>query len=147
MPWNMSVGVNTSWRSGTPTTTTAYYNGVDFFPNGRNDMGRTKALTQTDLFIAQPVKIGGFGFEVNLNVINLFDEDSGDPQVQLRVDDRHLRRRPRAATGSNANVYFWDQLVPYDVDTLMGPANDPYYGKAYAWQAARTVRLGLKFTF
>jgi hypothetical protein len=143
-PWNMSVGVNTSWRSGTPTTTTAEFNGVDFFPKGRNDMGRTDNLTQTDLFVAQPFKIGGFGFEVNLNVINLFDEQTATRQFNYAWRTDICDNDPACDT---TNAYYFGQLVPYDVDDLMGPADDPFYGKDYAWQAARTVRLGLKFTF
>jgi hypothetical protein len=143
-PWNMSIGVNTSWRSGTPTTTTAFYNGVDFFPKGRNDMGRTDDLTQTDLFIAQPFKIGSFGFEVNLNVINLFDEDTATRQYNYAWETDICDNDVNCDT---TNAYYFGQLVPYDVDDLMGPADSPFYGKDYAWQSARTVRLGLKFTF
>ena len=142
-PWNMSVGVNTSWRSGTPTSTTAFYNGVDFFPKGRNDMGRTPSLTQTDLFIAQPFKIGGFGFEVNLNVVNLFDEDTVTRIYNYKWADDVCY----ADDCDTTNAWYFGQLVPYDIDEYMGEASDPFYGKDYAWQNARTVRLGLKFTF
>ncbi|MBI4916542.1 MAG: TonB-dependent receptor [Acidobacteria bacterium] len=150
-PWNMSLGVNTSWRSGTATSTTAFYNGVDFFPNGRNDMGRTPNLTQTDLFIAQPFKIGSFGFEVNLNVTNLFDEDTVTRIYNYAWTDDIC---DHAEGCDYSNEYYFNQLVPYNASDFMGDPYDPenpiadeFYGKDYAWQAARVVRLGLKFTF
>jgi len=71
-----SVGVNTSYRTGGSNTTNAQYNGVYFYPNGRDDMERSPDLTQTDLYLAHTFKFGGFGLELSVNVLNLFDEDS-----------------------------------------------------------------------
>ncbi len=143
--FGLNVGANFSYRSGTPTTTAAYYNGVDFFPNGRNDMGRTPDLTQTDLFISQPIKLGGFVLELNLNVLNLFDEDTVTRYYNYKYET-DICDASAACDGSN-EWYFGD-LVPYDLDTYMaGQPVDKMYGKDYAWQGARTVRLGLKFSF
>ena len=44
----------------------------------------------------------------------------------------------------------WGDLVPYDYRTFMeshGAVVDPAYGRALTYQAPRTVRLGLKFSF
>ncbi len=144
-PWNTSLGVNTSWRSGTPTTTLGSYNGVEFYPNGRNDQGRTESLTQTDLFIAQPFKVGSFGFEVNLNITNLFDEDAVLQKYTYKYETDICDADPNC---DYSNEYYFNSLAPYDFDTAMaGEPLDPRYLTPYSFQAARTVRLGLKFTF
>jgi hypothetical protein len=145
LPWNTNIGVNTSWRSGTPVTSQGNFNGVQFFPYGRNDLGRLDSLTQTDLLISQPFQIGRFSLELSLNVLNLFDEDAvtriGNNKWQDDLCDFVADCSPEA--------YFTD-VVPYDYDTVMtqnGGTLDPAYKQALAYQAPRTVRLGLKFNF
>jgi outer membrane receptor protein involved in Fe transport len=144
--FDMSIGANFSYRSGTPTTTIADYNGVDFFPFGRNDMGRTPNITQTDLYIAQPFKLGGgMGLELSLNVLNLFDQ-----KTVTRIYSYKWRSDicDAVADCDGSNDWYFHNLVPYNADTVMtGQPTDPFYNKPYAWQAARAVRLGLKFTF
>ena len=143
-----NVGVNTSWRSGTPVSTDVTYAGVNFFPNGRGDWGRTPSLTQTDLFVSHPFKIGGFGLEVSLNVLNLFDEDTAT-RINNNKFDEDLCDHAAGCDFDEFSAYWYFQgVVPYDLDTIMSDAPlDPTYGKAIAWQAPRAVRLGLKFTF
>jgi hypothetical protein len=139
-----SVGVFTSWRSGTPVTTTAYYNGVDFMPEDRGDLGRTPDLTQTDLFISHQFKIGSFAVELNLNVTNLFDE-----KATTRIYNYPWRTdvcdHSDACDGSNE--WYFGSLVPYKIYDFMGAPDDPYYKKAVNFQGARDVRIGAKFIF
>jgi hypothetical protein len=143
-----NVGANTSWRSGTPTTSDVGYAGVNFFPNGRNDLGRTPSLTQTDLFISHPFKIGGFGLEVSLNVLNLFDEDT----VTRRRNTPYYDDLCDHATGCGFDefsaYYYFTDVIPYTLDTIMADAERwETFNQPIAWQAPRAVRLGVKFTF
>jgi len=146
-PWGTHFGINTSWRSGSPVSTDASFNGVNFFPNGRNDMGRLDNLTQTDLLVSHPFKIGNFSLEASVNVINLFDEKTvtriGNQQYFDDICD--------VAPGCDAtNDWYFGTLVPYNYNTLMaanGATPNPAYRQPQTYQAARSVRLGLKFLF
>ncbi len=74
--WGTTVGVNQYYGSGTPISTQWNYIGVPFFPFGRGNAGETDDLTQTDLLVTHPFKIGNFTLEASVNVLNLFDEDA-----------------------------------------------------------------------
>ena len=135
-----NVGVNTSWRSGTPVSTDVMYNGVNFFPNGRNDMGRTPSLTQTDLFISHPFKIGGFELEASINVINLFDEDTVTRINNNKYDEEICDYGPGCDT---TNEWYFNSLVPYDLDTVMAdaaPRSDLRQAAGLAGSARRPSR-------
>jgi hypothetical protein len=73
-PFGTTVGANEYFYSGTPTTTEMRFQGAPIFPNGRNDMGRTPNITQTDLNIQHELKIGKYGVTLGAIVLNLFDQ-------------------------------------------------------------------------
>ena len=50
--------------------------GIPFYPNGRNDLGRTAATTRTDIFVQHDFTFGRHRFNIGLNVENLFDQDT-----------------------------------------------------------------------
>lgn len=140
-----SVGVLFNWKNGTPTTTDVSYNGVNFFPNGRNDLGRTPNINQTDLFIQHPIKLGNFDLEFNVNIINLFDQKAVTRYENNHWDADVCDAREDCDT---TNAWYFGTLVPYDVNTVMKDQPvDPMFKKAIAWQGPRTIRLGVKLTF
>ena len=162
-----SVGVNTSWRTGSPVSQDEQLNGVNFFPYGRNNLGRLDSITQTDLFIAHPFKIGTFGgrklnLEVNLNVSNLFDEKKVT-QVDNAKWNEDLCTAIEQNGGDCSYDYYFRHVVPYNFDTYMKNAFseidpdtgkpvwegmlNPTFMKPLAYQAPRTIRLGVKLTF
>ena len=146
--WGTSIGINQYYGSGTPISTQYNYNGVPFFAYGRKDQGRTDDLTQTDLLLAHPFKIGDFTLEASLNVLNLFDEDTA-----LLLD-------PYASEGDlcgedcdGSQEYFFSN-TPFDANSLDPAEANPFYLKPNAvgstadpYQVRRTVRVGLKFMF
>jgi outer membrane receptor protein involved in Fe transport len=140
------IGVGQTWVSGTPVTTIADFNGVDFFPKGRGDLGRTPNITQTDLYIAQPFKVAkDINLEVSLNVINLFDQKAVTRiySYPWRADICDV-----SPDCDGSSQWYFQNVVPYNVDQYMAnQPKDPFYKHAYAWQAGRAVRLGLKLTF
>lgn len=149
--WGTTVGVNTSWRSGSPVSQDEQFNGVNFFPYGRNNLGRLESITQTDLYIAHPFDIGtlsGLGkikLEVNLNVSNLFDE-----KAVTQVDNAKWQDDLCDFLAECTNDYYFNHVVPYDFDTIMrenGGTLNPQFMKPLAYQAARTVRMGVKLSF
>jgi len=142
-PFGTNLGLTTSWRTGGPRTTLAYYNGVEFYPYGRNDMGRSPAITATDLYLAYQFRLGGqFALELSLNVLNLFDEDTPTRYgTYAHYDD------VCGAECDGSNAWYFGELVPYDLFEVLGPADEEYYGKEYDWQDPRVVRFGFKFIF
>ena len=145
MPWGTNLGLSSSWSSGAPVSTDAGFNGVLFFPYGRNDLGRLSSVAQTDLLLTHPIRIGDQVLEASLNVLNVFDADTvtqiGNTQHQDDVCD---------FLDDCSNDFYFNHLAPYDYLAFMeshGATPDPAYKQALAYQAPRSVRLGLKFAF
>ncbi len=147
-PFRTRIGVNTSWRSGTPISEEIYYTGVPFFANGRNNLGRTDDLSQTDLSITQPFSIGRYTLEANLNILNLLDEDS-----VTRVGNNHYENdlcEDILADTCDYTPDFFFNLAPFDANQIMddGEATvNPSYGRPLAFQGPRSVRVGVKLIF
>jgi hypothetical protein len=147
MPWGTHAGLNTSWRSGSPVTSQASFNGVQFFPYGRGNQGDLDDVTQTDILLSHPFHIGGLSLEVSVNVQNVFDEETvlrvGNNKWQEDICDVR-------ADCDGTNDWYFGTLIPYDFDTLMasnGATPDPAFGQAITYQAPRVVRLGLRLLF
>jgi hypothetical protein len=145
-PWGTMFGLSETWVSGTPITTIAFFNGVDFFPFGRGDQGRTPNVTQTDLFVSHPFKLGGnLQLEINLNVLNAFDQKTVTHVYSYKWRSDICDESPDC---DFSNQWYFGQLVPYNPDTYMANADkDPFYKVPDAYQAPRVVRLGLKLSF
>ncbi len=150
LAWGTNLGINTSWASGTPVSTHAAFNGTPpsgGFPYGRNDVGRTPSISQTDLLISHPFKIGEYTLEASVNVTNLLDEDTVTRIGNNAYFDDICDVNPDCDT---TNAWYFGHLVPYDYHTMMqagGATPDPQYKRALAYQAPRSVRLALKFAF
>lgn len=149
--WGTSVGLNQYYGSGTPVSTQVSYNAVPFFAYGRGDAGRTEALTRTDLLISHPFKIGNYGLELSVNVLNLFDEEA------VLLVDPNLSNGdlcgPQDPACDGSQDYFFGN-TPMNPASIPADEANPYYKKANAtgstadpYQTRRTIRLGLKFTF
>ena len=147
-----TIGLNQYYGSGTPVSEVVDLLGVQFYPNGRGNKGRTDDLTQTDLRVSHEFPIGGFGLELSVQVLNLFDEDTA-----LLIDNNHYRADLcdflAHCDGSSASLFPWQSV---DTDTAMAGADlNPFYlqpnvagsfvGSPY--QAPRTIRAGVKFKF
>jgi len=148
-PWGTNIGVNSSWLSGTPVSEEVTFRGVPFFPHGRGNLGRTDSLSQTDLLLSHTFPLGRYGFEASINVLNLFDQ-----KAVTRIGNNHYREDmckqpgpylPGCTAGTAEKVFF---SQPFDTDKIMASAPvQPTYKKALSYQAARGVRMGVKFTF
>ena len=143
--WGTTVGLNQYYGSGTPISTQWNYVGVPFFPFGRGNAGETDDLTQTDLLLTHPFKIGNFTLEASINVLNLFDEDA-----VLLVDNNQFDGDlcDTDACDGSYDYFFGGGLDP----SVVAGTENPFYLKPNTgvsfgnpFQQARTVRLGLKF--
>jgi hypothetical protein len=137
--------------SGTPVTTEFMVMDVPVFVNGRGDMGRTPAFTQTDLLLTHeiPAFRESQKFRLELNITNLFNNNS---VLDIWKGQNH------AGDGSLTVPDTLALFKPYDYQALAAsrtdangrPApirTDPRYGMPYAYQLPRTMRLAVHFIF
>jgi len=135
-PFKLSVGVNEYIASGIPTATEGLVPiGTPFFPYGRNDLGRTPTITQTDLSLYQDVKLGSFNLQFGLNVMNLFDEDTET-------------RRQNSRQQQDLDITEEEFFAGFDYEELVATVDpEPQFNMANQFQAPREVRLSVKFEF
>ena len=139
-PWGTGFGLNQYIGSGTPLSTQFYYAGVPFFAYGRGDMGRTPTLKRTDLAIMHEFRLAGrYGFEVGMNVLNLFDHDTA-----VDFDNDYSTRNVALGTGIT-DATFFNGFDP--TQGLTAAQLNPLYGQARQFQDPREVRLFAKFRF
>jgi hypothetical protein len=75
--WGTGVGLSYILQSGTPLQTQMnHLSGIFFFPYGRGDLGRTPTFARTDLLVQHDFRMRRYTLNVNLNVDNLFDQDT-----------------------------------------------------------------------
>ena len=73
-PFGTTVGLSEYYYSGTPTTTEMRFQSAPMFPFGRNDLGRTPNITQTDFTVTHDLRFGKYALQLGAIVLNLFDE-------------------------------------------------------------------------
>ena len=79
LPFGTTVGYNEYVMSGIPISRDIAVIGpahnYPLYYLGRNSDGRTPTLSQGDLYVQHEIKLpGGKAFQVNANVLNLFDQ-------------------------------------------------------------------------
>lgn len=158
-PIGTVLGVNQYVGSGTPVSTQMFTHGAEFFPFGRGDLGRTPTLSQTDLHVAHRFTFGGrFGFEVNANILNLFDSDTETARYQISntssLNQNGTTDANGVPCGSAGAGPCWvgvsDAQFFQGVDARFAQASlrkDFRFNRTSQFQAPREVRLGLRFTF
>ena len=152
--WGTSIGLNEFAASGTPITRQVPIIAPDNYPIrylGRGSDGRTPFLTQTDVFVQHPIKISGKELDLQLNVLNLFDQRTVTNKVSTMARTGAI---PLGASGSG----FYNEADFYagrlNFDTLIANAiaigkmaPNPQFLMANGYQAPIAVRVGVKFTF
>ncbi len=144
--FGLSAGLNQYVGSGTPISTRYSYQGVWFFAHGREDQGRYSTLTQSDLMLSQSLfKSGHMELQASLDVLNLFDQKA---VTQVGVD-KYDSDIQFDCGSTDAYVCFF-QHAPFDADAVAAAngLNGTYnYLKPVGWQAPRSIRFGLRFSF
>jgi hypothetical protein len=130
--------------SGTPLTSQVTFI-VPVYYNGRGDLGRTPALTQTDILVAHTYGLSEHTkVKFDFNVLNLFNQAS-----VLNIGQQINRNGNLNAFVSVADFYahgFNAEALVNPVDGA-SPARSAIYGLPTAYQGNRTVRLGVHFIF
>ncbi|HTY63645.1 MAG TPA: hypothetical protein VMG30_15460 [Acidobacteriota bacterium] len=173
--WGTAVSANFLAESGTPLSTNVEDTWWDpMIVNGRGDMGRTPALSQTDLMVSHEFKIKeGKALRFEFNMLNLFN------QKTVRHTNTLVNRSREASAemelsdilDSEGNVihpavnllqgFDWQQRLswsawaqdpsltsdPNSLDPLKNYAISPTYHKADLWNEGFRGRFDVKFTF
>ena len=144
-PWKLEVGGFFRAMSGTPITRTVDLEHVDVIVDNRGSDGRNPAWTQTDLSLVQrfrPFSDESKWLEVNVNVINLFNQKTG-----LRTF-RSLYRQslPLWQPGDPVSQV----LDGYDYQAIaaaQGATQDPRFLQLDRFLDPISARFGIRFVF
>ncbi|HET7617053.1 MAG TPA: hypothetical protein VFK20_00990, partial [Vicinamibacterales bacterium] len=139
-PWGTQIGINYFLASGTPMSSTISFKSVPVFPFGRGDMGRTPVYSSTDLLVGHTFHLPGTTeLNVNLNVFNLFDQDT----VTRYRTSRYRDDLPDLTDATFFQGF--DAIAIANANPDIRP--DPRFGLADQWQGERTMRVQAKFMF
>lgn len=140
MPWGTGIGLYWLAESGTPMQTEMREQGIPFYPFGRGDLGRTPALTRTDLSLRHDFRVwNGDQIEIGLNIENLLDQDFVTRWYS----------QPYRDTFNVSNAAFFAGFDPVALQAS-APATyrpDPRFGRPDQYQTRREMRLQLKYSF
>lgn len=146
LPWGTGLGVNYFLESGTPQQSTFTMKSVPVFDGGRGNMGRTPALSYTDLFLWHRFRLpSNLQFLVGVNIDNLFDQDTVTRLFTTRYRDALPVGDAQFFAGVNTAALV--QQLNSDSITTNNIRFDPRFGLADQYLGARTFRLQAKFTF
>lgn len=140
-------------QSGTPLSSRISFYNAETFLNGRGDLGRTDAFTQTDLYIKHIVKFKErYELLFDMNVDNLFDQDT--------VTDLFTSLIPITLTATDFGIAGGEAAAIQKVfqgglsaqaKALIARggayAQDARYRQAQSFQVSRQIRLGIGFRF
>lgn len=144
-------------QSGTPVTTRFTLYGVaGQILNGRGDLGRTSAFTQTDLGIRHKYRFGSdnrFTLAFDFDVLNLFNEANELQRFEaistasINFDENDI---PLAADELEGIKLFQSENTSDRINSFLraNPSRlDPRYNQPTVFQAGRSVRFGFRFMF
>ena len=128
--------------SGTPQTSTVTFI-VPVFFNGRGDLGRTPAYTQTDAYVAHTfVLTERVRAKIDCNVINLLNQATVTSlNAGINRNGNLVITVPQFFAGFDVNTL----LQP--ADSTSTPARNVVYTLPNGYQGIRDVRLGFHITF
>jgi hypothetical protein len=158
--WGTNVGVFTQVSSGTPLSTFISLQGYSpTFVNGRGDLGRTPVFSETGLFVQHDIKLmAGHRVNVNLNIDNLFDQDTVTNITTTPWRDNFAVPASMYSSTTTPGVlsardnYLLHGYSTTDIVNAMRGANarmrdNGLYGKPSSFQGRRQLRLGIKYSF
>ncbi len=146
-------------QSGTPLSTRVSIFNAATFLNGRGDLGRTEAFTQTDFAVIHRLRLAEkYQVALEMNILNLFDEDnaltvfntitptdlSGDGFTGCGNCDE--LNTIRAIFNGGLRNQILDRLnrAPGAPGAL---SRDARFNQPNGFQSGRAIRFGLKFSF
>lgn len=139
LPWGTGIGVNYFLESGTPQQSTVTIKSVPVFDQGRGNLGRSPVFSQTDLLLYHDFGLpGSMRLNLNVNVINLFDQDTVTRYFTARYRDQLPVGDAQFFAGFDAQaVAAANPNIRRDARFLM----------ADQYQGARSVRVQARVSF
>ena len=143
----------TTVQSGTPLTTRFVLFNIDnMILNGRGDLGRTEAYTQTDVAIHHRYRFAErYAIVFDLDVLNLFNEANviavfdNISSVNIPATDIGL-----SANAPEAEAQFQRTNTRDKINAILNSpsgSKDARFGLPNTFQSPRTVRFGFRFQF
>jgi hypothetical protein len=126
---------------------------VPIFINGRNDLGRTPAFTQTDLMVAHAFKVGeGKTLKLDANVTNLFNQAAAVRyQVQInRTGNLSVGSPDKVPPPTLTDQQFLNGFTPSQyLENTQGKnlPISPFFNLPVEYQGIREIRFGVHFIF
>jgi len=128
--------------SGTPLSSEVLYI-VPVFFNGRGDLGRTPAYTQTDVLVSHTVSLTErVKAKVDVNVTNLLNQ-----ATVVGVTTRINRSGNLPITLDQFFAGFDTLSLLKPASSSVSPAFNPIYNLPSSYQAGREIRVGFHLTF
>lgn len=142
LPWGTGVGVEYFAGSGTPLQSQATIQGVPVLYKGRGNLGRTPALTYTDLAVWHDFRIrGNTRLQLSVNFDNIFDQDTA-----TSFDTTPYRDSVPTSLVTN-DVFFSGFDTEALVATRPSVRKDAQFLQPNAFLGAREVRVMAKIRF
>jgi Carboxypeptidase regulatory-like domain/TonB dependent receptor-like, beta-barrel len=152
----LNVGLSTWYYSGLPQNAYGYslaYANWEYFLAPRGTVGRGPADYETNLHLSYPIKVGA---KARLNLIadffNLFDRQAitqYDERYNL-VNDGECAGVPDGLCNGDGGLIARPNTVDAagQISNIKGNATNPdYLKKGIGFTGARSIRLGVRFTF
>jgi hypothetical protein len=146
--WTTQIGGSQYIYQGIPLTTEIAATigsgtGVNVFPNGRGDLGRTNVYTQTDLVVNHFVGLTErTRLKFSVNVINLFNERNELDRFRVLTGvNQTINYGSNDSTYLNSNGDFMQRIADQKLFT------DPRYNQTNVWQDPIRVRFGFGIEF
>ena len=149
-PFGTQLGLLFYGGSGTPISTYVNTtNQTEVFVNGRGDVGRTPAFTQTNLLVSHRRALGGARkLHVELNVINVFNQKTPRHVFNWRNRGGGTPRASSAMNLSQTNLasgYDYNALIRASPDGAN--AYDPRYGLADLFNDGTRGQITIRLSF
>lgn len=147
--------VFTTLQSGTPLTTRFNMFNIDnVILNGRGDLGRTEAFTQTDFSLHHRYRFGGserFSLVFDLDILNLFNEANVLTVFDNISSTNITPEQIGLPTNTPAAEAIFQRTNTRDKIVALFNANpslkDVRFGIPNSFQSPRSVRFGFRFLF
>jgi hypothetical protein len=139
LPWGTGVGVDYLLASGTLQQSTITYKSVPVFDEGRGNLGRSPVFSETDLTVYHDFRLTDtMRVNLNLNVLNLFDQDTVTGLFAGRYRDQ---------IAGITDAQFFQGFDAAAIAAARNLRPDARFGLANAYQGPRTVRIQAKLLF
>jgi hypothetical protein len=143
-PMGTSIGLNEYVASGVPVSRELGIYPTSNLPVqylGRGSDGRTPIFSQADLFVQHSFKMsGGRSFQVSLNVLNLFNQDTTTARYST------YQKINGVTPTSEAAFYSGSETLAQDI-VSQNVVKDPRFLMDQYFQLPLAARFGVKFLF